>query len=388
MSPESIQQLTPGALRAMDEIDPATATAFVEKLVVKAGGAAAVMQNLYASGLLGTPGQPWNAEIRNRVKWFVERGWSDSDFKLTDTFKSMIGEWLGVVQPTAEDRAYLLFTVESGDWSLQNFFIGAGADPHLPIVKSLDNKNSRGNETYAAKLVGASSAETIAPQLKKLLATPNDDLPLSWVSLDTKKSASKTLLDIALGMGKYAAARALLDARDLSAPKVTKAMTDSLARAIKHEKHCLALRLLGVGAEPDNGNWQPVVNFFATPAPGSSIPRILTDFSTEASDAASAAGGSFTVALQRLAQHGMDLNVKNGQGESMVYLASHYGHLHILEVLLDLGADFRDVLASYDAKKPSVTNTVREEEGRQMLLAHAARQAMSGIVKQARAALE
>lgn len=386
----NLHHLTPAGMAAIHEIDPSVATDFVKKFFQKAGDDSVAMANLFASGLLGKPGEMWDGEIRERVEAFVLSLWGENEFESGSARELQFRRWMDEVRPIPEDRSFLLFAVQNGDAVLYDFFVSLGADPNLPVIRSLNGQANQSKQSHLTWLITCSGEHQLSPHLKRRLAVPADDLPCGWIHHGAKGVPPKTVLDVALTAGKIAAAQAIIKSCDMSSPKVAQKMTDSLTHAIDNDKHLWALRLLGAGAEPAGGDWARVISFFEEPSPQSTVPRILNDFKEEAADKQSfQIGGrpAICTALERLAKNGMNLNVANPLGNGMVGLACHSGHTEVLETLLDLGAEYRSVLASLDREAILFRDREAGERGRRMLQARAARDTMSAVIKQTKASL-
>jgi hypothetical protein len=387
MSPESIQQMTSGALAALHDLDPSTATQIVEKFLQHASDYPVAMNNLYASGLLGQPGQLWDIDIRDRVDSFMDFVWNNSNSsydELSSTCRMLFGDWLKVVQPLPEDLSYLLFRVDSSATALREYFLDAGADPNLPIRVDLRGQKET-KEAFSAWQIVFGGAMT--PWAEELLAKPADDLPLIIKGAETDACNDRTMLDVALVNKRSEALEAILRERDITAPNISKRLSDSVELAIATENGRWLLRLIGVGAEPADKSWESVISFFTNHGPDESAPRLLISFREEADEAGSLhwkGRPAAATAVERLVAHGLDVDLVDEEGHGMVFLASHYGCFKVLDTLLNLGAEYRDVLAGYDVDRPRFTNFAAEEHAKHMLLAHAARDAMSGIVKQAK----
>lgn len=390
MKPKSIEDLTPGALAALHDVDPEIATKFVKKYLGQVIDDPLAMQNLNASGLLGIPGQAWCTEIRSRADGLITFAVGDAKFERGSKAEALITTWLDAARPLPEDMSYLLFLGDDDNVALKDCLMDAGADPHLPILRKVNYKDSTNKESYASHLMGITDG--VPAHLKKLLSSPVDDLPLALVPVVEGKvtDTPRTLLDAGLIAEETRAVQAMLDARDIHSPTVAQRMSTSLDNAIAGQWNWWALRLIGVGAEPTGGNWEPMVSFFSGHRSGTEMPRIMDNFLIEASDDR---GMKFngrpliSLALERLAAHGLDVNLVDGEGRCMLHFAAHYACLDTLQTLLTLGADYRGVLDPYEADPARSGNEEASDKGRRVLLAQAARDAMSSVVQQAKANL-
>jgi hypothetical protein len=390
-----VKSLTPEAMAALHDVDAEMATDFAKKFIAQALTDPHAMSNLYASGLLGRPGEAWSVEVRNRIGAFIAFACTecefDRGFERGSNTEALIKAWLDVVKPSTEDMSYLLLLGEDNNVALKEFFIELGADPHLPIIRNLKHPGTN-KESYACVLMAITDG--MPTHLQTILAEPPDDLPVSMsrISTDGEPDLPRSLLDVAILQEDCAALKVILGSRDIASPKVAQRMSDSLSHAISKDRNFWAMQLVGVGASPADGNWEPIVSYFSEKKPGAQEPRFMEDFSVEAGDERHITYGGrpiILLALERLVQHGMDINICDDQSHGMVYYAAHYGHMRTLQTLLELGADYRGVLASYDADKRTGPGIPEEDEqpsenGRQMLLAWAARQAMDGVVQQAK----
>lgn len=388
MGPESIQKLTPDALAALHELDAPTATEVVKKLLAHVHEHPDALANLYASGLLGAPDKPWSKEHCDRVAYFIEFACGSDGFERGGRSEMLIRSWLDAVQPVPVDMSRLLFMSDKDGTDLRDYFIEAGANAHLPI-DGVQVKSKTGRYSYSAQAIVFAGVVPVLPSVAKLLVTPTDDLPIVTIGeVDSADPSAQNLLDVALNHKGSDAVEIILAARKGLHPRVAKAMTDSLSRAIDEDKPRWLLRLLAVGAEPGNGDWQPIVEFLQNSSGNDSAPRLITRFREEAAETDSLrwlGRPALATTIERLVEHGLDINLVDDEGHGMVFLASHYGYFTVLDTLLALGANYKDVLERYEDDRPDFAPFAAGEHAKHMLLAHVARDVMSGFVKKTRA---
>lgn len=336
----SYEPLTTGALRSLEAIDPNLVNSLLYGLAKQRDFA--TLDNVIEAGLLGEPGAPSNP-ILSRARILVNSvnvpNPDSASFarQALDRILAVFGQdedWLAMMLAQA---------ARTQNVPLMKHLYAAGADPHRP-VRELGEKGASSNKRYISAAAEAMRAKLpFNDETSSILIAPGKVhlIPCELSPDDRMPVPCSTLLDQAVSAGLMEWGQAIVS--NLAPGEGNRlAMGQGLVHASGFKNAQVAAALLCLGAQPPGGDlgWQTLTGLRKSrkDEPASLAAQIIFDINNTT---LVQHDGRYIgeTAIEVLLQQGLDPNLTDRLGRTLLDSAVASGNEAIVSSLLLAGAD-------------------------------------------------